>query len=83
MIQDMNPELSRLAAQQQLSMHVIPMNATEWILKNTVQKVQETTSDYTNINTAQQYCWHHLGDQIYNMTHEKNTGLCKIWQDSQ
>ena len=58
-------------------MHFIPMNAAQWILKNAVQKVYEITSDYKNINTAQQYCWHHLGDQIYYMTHVKNTGLCK------
>lgn len=72
----MNPELSRSEALQLLR-HVIPLNAAEGILKKTVQEVQITRSDQTNITSAQQYHWNHLVDQIYNMLCEKKTDFSK------
>jgi hypothetical protein len=48
------------------------------VLKKCKQKVQATTSDRTNINTAQQYRWHRAVDKVYDFMRTKNTGLCKL-----
>lgn len=71
---DINPK----AASRILTRRVIPINATEGILKSNLQKPQSTTSDRTNINIAQQYRWHRLIDTEYNNLRTQNTGLCKL-----
>ena len=55
LIQDLNPNIQRLAAQRQLSRVVLPQNHKAGVLKESPVKAQATTSDRTNINTAQQY----------------------------
>lgn len=49
------PGISRRGARQQLGRHILPKNAAAGVLKKTLQKVQATTSDRTNINLPQQF----------------------------
>ena len=76
-IQQLKPNINRFAAARQLSRVVIPKNAAAGLIKCKTQKVQGTTSDRTNINTAQQYRWHKNVDMLYDELQEKNTGLCQ------
>ena len=70
-------ELKPKAASQILTRRVIPMNASEGILKSNLQKPQATTSDRTNINIAQQYRWHRLVDTEYNNLRIQTLGYAK------
>ncbi len=54
------------------------MNSQLSVLKKCKQKVQATTRDRTNINTAQQYRWHRAVDKVYDFMRTKNTRLCKL-----
>jgi hypothetical protein len=56
---------------------VLPESAKAGVLKATMQKVQATTSDCTNINLGKQFCWHCIVDEEYNLLRTSNTGLCK------
>ncbi len=47
------------------------------MLKNKRCKVQATTSNRTNINVAQQYCWHWAVDEVYEHLRSVNTRLCQ------
>ena len=76
LIQDLNPDINRLAARRQLSNIVLPKNHEAGVLKEAAVKAQPTTSDRTNINVAQQYRWHRLVDQEYDYLRATNTGLC-------
>jgi hypothetical protein len=58
MIQELQPDLTRVAAQKQIQRYVLPMNSKLSLLKKYKQKVQATTSDRLNVNAAQQYRWH-------------------------
>ena len=58
LVQDLNPNINRVQARNQLSKRVLPINAVAGILNAQTIKVQPTTGDYTNINVAQQYRWH-------------------------
>ena len=62
MIQELKPDLTRVAARRQIQHYVLPANSKLGVLKKIKQKVQATTSDRTNINTAQQYHWHRAVD---------------------
>ncbi len=39
--------------------------------------MQATTSDCTNISLGQQFCWHRLIDEEYDLLRTSNTGCCK------
>ena len=54
MIQELAPDITRLAARRQIIRYVLPVNSAALVLKKSTQKVQATTSDRTNINVAQQ-----------------------------
>jgi hypothetical protein len=58
MIQELLPNISRISARRQIQSNILPLNAAIGVLKNKRCKVQATTSNRTNINIAQQYCWH-------------------------
>jgi len=77
LIIEINPNLNRAAASRQLSRRIIPICSGKGIIKNKLQKVQATTSDRTNINTAQQYRWHRIVTEEYSFLRENNMGLCK------
>jgi hypothetical protein len=78
MIQELQPDLTRVGAQRQIQRYVLPVNSQLLVLKKCKQKVQATTNDRTNINTAQQYRWHCAVDKVYDFMRTKNTGLCKL-----
>jgi hypothetical protein len=78
MIQELAPDMTRLAAHRQIVLYVLPVNSAALVLKKSAQKVQATTSDRTNINVAQQYRWHCAVDEVYDLMRTKNTGLCKL-----
>jgi hypothetical protein len=65
MIQELAPDITRLAARRQIIHYVLPVNSAASVPKKSAQKVQATTSDRTNINVAQQYRWHHAVDEVY------------------
>lgn len=71
------PGLSRDGARQQLARHILPKNAAAGVLKKTLQKVQATTSDRTNINFPQQFRWHSIVSDVYDKMRDQNTGRCK------
>ena len=75
MIQELAPDITRLAARRQIIRYVLPVNSAASVLKKSAQKVQATTSDRTNINVAQQYRWHCAVDEVYDLMRMKNTGL--------
>ena len=77
LIQDLNPNIERQAAQKQLSRVVLPKNHEAGVLKEPAVKAQPTTSDRTNINIAQHYRWHRLVDQKYDHLRATNTGPCR------
>jgi hypothetical protein len=81
MIQELQPDLTREGAQKQIHCYVLPVNSQLLVLKKCKQKVQATNSDWTNINTAQQYRWHRAVDKVYDFMRTKNTGLCKTSLD--
>jgi hypothetical protein len=64
MIQELLPDVLRISAQRQIKSYVLPLNAAIGVLKKKRCKVQATTSDRTNINIAQQYCWHWAADEV-------------------
>ena len=74
---DINNNLNRKQASDQLNKRVLPESAAAGVLKAMTQKVQATTSDRTNISSAQQFCWHRLVDEEYDLLRTSNTGLCK------
>jgi hypothetical protein len=76
-IMDLNTNLSRSQASKLLLRHVLPKSAKAGVLKATTQKVQATMSDRTNISLGQQFCWHRIVDEEYNLLRTSNTGLCK------
>ena len=78
MIQEIAPDITRVAARTQIIRYVLLVNSTASVLKKSAQKVQATTSDRTNINVAQQYRWHRAVDEVYDLMRTKNTGLCKL-----
>jgi hypothetical protein len=53
MIQELQPDLTRVAARKLIQHYVLPMNSKLSVLEKCKQKVQATTSDRTNINDAQ------------------------------
>ena len=66
MIQEIAPDITRVAARRQIIRYVLLVNSTASVLKKSAQKVQATTSDRTNINVAhQQYRWHRAVDEVY------------------
>mgnify|MGYP006206512939 CR=1 FL=1 len=66
MIQELAPDITRLAAHGQIICYVLPVNLAASVLKKSAQNVQATTSDRTNINVAhQQYRWHRAVDEVY------------------
>jgi len=50
MIQELAPDITRLAAHRQIIRYVLPVNSAASVLKKSAQKVQATTSDRTIIN---------------------------------
>jgi hypothetical protein len=76
-IMDLNNNLSRSQAAKQLSRRVLPENSKAGVIKATTQKVQATMSDCTNISLGQQFCWHRIVDEEYDLLRTSNTGLCK------
>jgi len=78
MIQELAPDITRLAAHRQIICYVLPVNSAASVLKKSAQKVQATTSDRTIINVAQQYRWHRAVDEVYDLMRTKNTRLCKL-----
>jgi hypothetical protein len=78
MIQELQPDLTRVGAQRHIKLYILPVNSQLSVLKKCKQKVQATTSNRTNRNTAQQYCWHCAVDEAYDFMRTKNTGLCKL-----
>ncbi len=50
MIQELQPDLTRVAAPKQIQCYVLPVNSKVSVLKKCKQKVQATTSNSTNIN---------------------------------
>ena len=49
MIQEIAPDITRVAARRQIIRYVLLVNSTASVLKKSAQKVQATTSDRTNI----------------------------------
>jgi hypothetical protein len=78
MIQEIQPDLTRVGAQRQIQHYVLPVNSQLLVIKKCKQKVQATTSNRTNINTAQQYRWHCAVDKVCDFMRTKKTGLCKL-----
>jgi hypothetical protein len=78
MIQELQPDLTRVGAQRQIQRYVLPVNSQLLVLEKCKRKVQATTSNRTNINTAQQYHWHRAVDEVYDFMRTKNTKLCKL-----
>ena len=78
MIQELAPDITRLAAHRQIICYVLPENSAALVLKKSARKVQATTSDRTSINVSQQYCWHRAVDEVCDLMRTKNTGLCKL-----
>jgi hypothetical protein len=76
-IMDLNTNLSQSQASKLLLRRVLPESAKAVVLKATTQKVQATISDCTNISLGQQFCWHCIVDEEYNLLRTSNTGLCK------
>jgi hypothetical protein len=74
---DLNNNLSQSQAAKQLSRRVLPEDSKAGVIKATTQKVQATTSDRTNVSLGQQFCWHCIVDEEYNLLRTSNTGLCK------
>jgi hypothetical protein len=74
---DLNNNLSRSQAAKQLSRRVLPENSKAGVTKAMTQKVQSTMSNRTNISLGQQFCWHCIVDEEYNLLCASNTGLCK------
>ena len=68
--------LSRAQASRQLTRVVLPKFHEVGLLKKTVQKVQETTSDRIAISLPQQFRWHVAVDNAYKTLRETNLGLC-------
>jgi hypothetical protein len=64
---DLNNNLSRSQMAKQLSRRVLPENAKAGVIKATMQKVQATTSDRTNISLGQQFHWHCIVDEEYKL----------------
>ena len=54
MIQELPPDITRLAARRQIIRYLLPVNSAASVQKKPAQKVQATTGDRTNINVAQQ-----------------------------
>lgn len=77
LVKEMIPDCSRRAARNAMYRNILPLNNALGVLKHTTQKVQATTTDRTNINIPQQYCWHKLVDEVYNYLRTINTGLCQ------
>jgi hypothetical protein len=77
MIQELVPNITQVSARRQMQHYMMPLNAAIGVLKHTTQKVQATTSDRTNINVAQQYCWHWAVDEVYDYLRKMNTRLCQ------
>jgi len=50
------------------------VNSQLSVLKKCKQKVQATTSDRMNINTAQQYRWHREVDEVYEFIGPRTQG---------
>lgn len=78
MIQELIPNVSRETARRQMQRYVLPLNAAIGVLKKSLQLVQGTTSDRTNINLAQQYRWHRAVNEVYEFLRKNNTGLCRL-----
>jgi hypothetical protein len=76
-IMDLINNLSLSQAAKQLSRRVLPENSKAGVIKAMTQKVQATTSDRTNISLGQQFCWHCIVNEEYNLLCMSNTGLCK------
>ncbi len=76
-IMDLNNNLSQSQASKLLSRRVLPESAKAGVLKATTHKVQATMSDRTNISLGQQFHWHCIIDEEYDLLHTSNTGLCK------
>jgi hypothetical protein len=68
LVQELIKDTSRKSARNALFRHILPLNHALGVLKRTTQKVQATTTDRTNINVSQQYRWHTLVEEIYNLT---------------
>jgi hypothetical protein len=74
----LKPEVNREAARTQLTRQVIPDHHAARILKKKAVKVQAITSSQANINSAQQWHWHKLIDQVYDELQDINLGKCKM-----
>jgi hypothetical protein len=77
LMMDLNTNLSQDQASRLLPRRVLPESAKAGVLKAMTQKVQATTSDCTNISLGQQFCWHRIVDEEYNLLRTSNTGLCR------